>query len=73
MLKFDLMLITTLAFQLSILHNIFFIPSCSEFQTVSFYSRNHVIWSSFEQDIVKKTHISIFLGTTSIHPCEPQA
>ena len=67
MLKFGLMLITTLALWTSILHNIFSIPSCSEFQTVLFYNRNHMIWSSFEQDTVKKTHISILLVVTSTY------
>src|SRR6202167_3840331 len=62
MLKFCIMLITTLALQISILHNIFSIPSCSECQKVSFYSWNHVIWSSFEQDTVPKPMFPYFFG-----------
>ena len=61
MLKFDLMLITTLAFQISISHNIFCIPSCPECQKVLFYSWNHVIWSSFDQDTVQKPTFPYFL------------
>ena len=60
MLKFGLMLITTLALRISISHNIFSVPSCSEFQTVLFYNRNHMIWSSFEQDTVKKPTFPYF-------------
>ena len=60
MLKFDLMLITTVAFWISILHNIFFIPSCSECQKVSFYSWNCVIWSSLDQDTVPKPTFPYF-------------
>ena len=62
MLKFGLMLITTLALLISILHHIFTIPSCSECQKVSFYGWNHVIWSSFEQDTVPKPTFPYFFG-----------
>ena len=49
---------------ISILHNIFSIPSCSECQIVSLYSWNHVIQSSFEQDTV---HKPTFFGSARHH------
>jgi hypothetical protein len=73
MLKFDLMLITTFALWISILHNMLCIPSCSEGLKVSFYSWNHVIWSCFEQDTAQKPMFAYFLHgqvlkTTKINP-----
>ena len=67
MLKFGLMSITTLALWISILHNILFIPSCSECQKVSFSCQNHVIWCSFAQNTVQKPTFPYFLGALVHH------
>jgi hypothetical protein len=38
----------------------YFIASCSECQKVSFYSWNHVIWSSFDQNTAPKPTFPYF-------------